>query len=192
MTVSDELINAAVLIPLLVPDAAIGGEAFRLRTRTGELVLPAATEVVLTVRTHTVEHHKGQISFPGGAHEPDDATLEATALRESLEEIGLLPESVEVVAELPETPTFATPFRVFPFVGIVRKPMEFKPNPDEIGEIIRVPLSFLMDPAHSTLETYERNGLRVQMRAYHFDSHRIWGATGRMLQILLEKFVSKA
>src|SRR5690606_3154357 len=123
----------------------------------------------LTVRTHTVEHHKGQISFPGGAFEAHDSSLEDTALRETFEEIGLARELVQIVADLPDIPTIATQFRVKPFVGLVQGIPRFQPSPHEIGEILRVPLSHLLDPANSVLENYERNGLRYQIKAYHYD-----------------------
>jgi 8-oxo-dGTP pyrophosphatase MutT (NUDIX family) len=184
-----ELISAAVLIPLLVDPAESSSESVGLKTRTGEIRLPLSTQVLLTVRTNIVEHHKGQISFPGGRYEPSDSSLEETALRETLEEIGIGSDHVEVVAELPEIPTVATRYKVRPYVGVIRTKADFRPDPHEVEKILLVPLKHLLDPKHSVLETYERAGLRVQMRAYHFDSHRIWGATGRMLQTLLERFL---
>lgn len=190
-----DLIPAAVLIPLLIDESSTNGspksDPYRLRTRKGIIELPSHTEVVLTVRTHKVEHHKGQIAFPGGCFEPDDRDLEETALRESHEEIGLHRDHVEIVAELPDVPTVASRFTVRPYVGIVRSRPQFQPNPDEIGQILIVPLHHLLHPEHSVLETFERGNLRVQMRTYYYDSHRIWGATGLMLQMFLEKFLSR-
>ncbi len=184
-----DLIPAAVLIPLLVKNSGAGLD-LRLKSRNGLLALSSDTEVLLTVRSHEVEHHKGQISFPGGTLEQQDASLEEAALRESHEEIGLHPSEVEVVAELPNIPTVATRFEVTPFVGLVRGNPELQPNPSEIGQIFTVPLHHLLNQANSVLETYERGGLSYQMRTYYFGSHRIWGATGLILQILLEKFIS--
>jgi 8-oxo-dGTP pyrophosphatase MutT (NUDIX family) len=183
---SADLIPAAVLIPLIL--GAERPESL-LRTRTGFLDLPGDTEVLLTVRTHTVEHHRGQIAFPGGAFEKGDASLEQTALRESHEEVGITGESVEIVAELPQVPTVATRFQVHPFVGVIRRRPELVPNPNEIGQILAVPLRHLLDPRNSTVEVYEREGLRIPMKVYYFNEHRIWGATALMLQILLEKFI---
>ncbi|MEW6056132.1 MAG: CoA pyrophosphatase [Bdellovibrionota bacterium] len=185
-----ELIRAAVLIPLVVnPCGKTSVEKVLLKTRRGEILLPKTTEVILTVRTHTVEHHKGQISFPGGAFEPHDQNLEETALRETHEEIGLDKTKVQLVTELPEVPTMASRFRVSPFVGIIHGRPELQANPHEIGEILFVPLAHLLDPRHSHVETHERAGMRYQIRAYQFGTHRIWGATGLILQILLEKFL---
>lgn len=189
---SANLVPAAVLIPLIVPqNNAESSDLISLKTREGHIDLPLATQVVLTERTHTVEHHKGQISFPGGVFEPQDSSLEETALRETFEEIGLARECVQVVAELPDIPTIASKFRVRPFVGVVREQPEFQPSPHEIGKILMVPLRHLLDPANSVLESHERNGVRYQIKAYHYESHRIWGATGLMLQVFLEKFIQK-
>ena len=184
-----DLIPAAVLIPLLIKGSETVHD-LSLKTRNGPLALSSATEILLTVRSHEVEHHKGQISFPGGTLEPRDNSLEDAALRESHEEIGLLRSEVEVVAELPSIPTVATRFQVTPFVGLVRGRPQFQPNPAEIGQIITVPLHHLRNPSNSVLETYEREGLSYQMKTYYFESHRIWGATGLILQILLEKFIT--
>lgn len=185
-----DLVPAAVLIPLVVPPGAIEkAECVRLLTRGAPITLPLDTEVLLTVRTHTVEHHKGQISFPGGVFEPHDASLEDTALRETFEEIGLPREQVQIVAELPDIPTVATRFRVRPYVGLVRERPELQLSPHEIGEVLMVPLRHLLVPANSVVEQYERGGIRYQIKAYRFGSHRIWGATGLMLQTLLEKFL---
>lgn len=185
-----ELIPAAVLIPLII-GSSTASEIVRFKGRAGPIGLPLSTKIILTVRTHTVEHHKGQISFPGGVFEPQDSSLEETALRETHEEIGLAREFVEIVGELPDIPTVATRFRVRPYVGLVREYPEFQPNAHEIGEILLVPLKHLLDPANAALETHERNGVKYQINAYHFNSHRIWGATGLMLQMFLEKYISR-
>lgn len=179
---------AAVLIPLVIKP---GAQEIELSSPRSTVSISTASEVILTVRSHTVEHHKGQISFPGGMFEPHDDTLENTALRETFEEIGLNPQQVEIIAELPEIPTVATQFRVTPFVGLIREAPMLTPNHEEIGEILHVPLAHLLDPTNSALESYDRQGLTYKMRAYQYGSHRIWGATGLMLQILIEKFLAK-
>lgn len=194
---SDKLVSAAVLIPILLDagpktkteSSAANHPGLTLLGSEGAIPLPPHAEILFTIRTQNVEHHKGQISFPGGVMEPQDLSLEETALRECHEEIGLRPEDVEIVAELPDVPTYATKFVVRPFVGLIRRRPEFKINPDEIEEMLLVPLGHLVDPDHSVLENYERNGVRYQLKAYHFGTHRIWGATGIMLQILLERYL---
>jgi 8-oxo-dGTP pyrophosphatase MutT (NUDIX family) len=194
----EELKPAAVLVPLIVdnnghePPGHQETSPFFLKTKSRLLQIPSRTDVLLTVRSSTVEHHKSQISFPGGVREPGDASLLETALRETMEEIGLERRGIEVVGELPEVPTFVTQYRVRPFIGVVRGRPVLRPNPSEIEEIIFVPLRHLMDPAHLTMETYERSGVNIQTPAYHFHTHRIWGATARMLQSLLENLVTTA
>lgn len=186
-----DLIPAAVLIALLVDSNDDSGETVHFKGKTGLIKVPLSTKIVLTVRTQTVEHHKGQISFPGGVFESHDSSLEETALRETHEEIGLKREFIEIIGELPEVPTVATRFRVTPYIGLVREYPEFEPNAHEIGEILLVPLYHLLDATNSVLETYERNGMNFKIRAYHFNSHRIWGATGSMLQTFLEKYIER-
>ena len=184
-----DLIPAAVLIPLLLKEAGARHE-LSLATKNGPFTLSKATEILLTVRSDSVEHHKGQISFPGGTVESHDGSLAEAALRETQEEIGLARSEVEIVAELPDIPTVATRFRVRPFVGLVRGSPVLSPNPAEIGQIILVPFHHLLDPANSEMETYEREGLSYQMKTYYFGTHRIWGATGLMIQTLIEKFIT--
>ena len=94
-------------------------------------------------------HHKGQISFPGGACEPEDTGLLATALRETEEEIGVPLETVEVLGALDDFPTI-TSFVVTPFVGVIPYPFAYVLNEDEVDSVIEVPISFLLDPDNPT------------------------------------------
>jgi 8-oxo-dGTP pyrophosphatase MutT (NUDIX family) len=122
---------AAVLVPLLPTDAG--------------------PSVVLTVRTHRVEHHKGEISFPGGARDPGDITFLATALREAQEEVGLRPEDVEVLGQLDDIQT-TSGFLVQAFVGLIPPDYAFRPRAWEVAEVLIVPVAHLLDPAHTTLD----------------------------------------
>ena len=166
-TVSDDpfLTCAAVLIPLICKD--------------GEW------HIVVTQRTQNVEHHKGQISFPGGACEPQDKDLLATALRETQEEIGVPPEAVEVLGTLDDFSTI-THFVVTPFVGILPYPFAYKPSDHEVEAIIEVPLSFLLDPAHLRVEQREHKGQSLEVLFWEFGAYTIWGATARILKDFLD------
>ena len=102
--------------------------------------------IVFTRRTESVEHHRGQISFPGGGDEPGDATLWQTALRESEEELGIRPGDAVALGRLSPLTT-VTDFYVEPFVAAIPQPYVFRPAEAEIAEVIEVPVAALQDPA---------------------------------------------
>ncbi len=143
--------------------------------------------VIFTERTNHVEHHKGQISFPGGACAETDDCLETTALRETFEEIGVLPEHVRIMGQLDDMVTISN-FRVTPYVGMLWTQLEypFVINEQEVARVIQVPLSFLMDEKNMELEVRQHQGRDVLVPAFAYDGHRIWGATARMLHQFLE------
>jgi 8-oxo-dGTP pyrophosphatase MutT (NUDIX family) len=151
-----------VLVPLFVRDAKLW--------------------VLLTRRTESVEHHRGQISFPGGGEEPDDEDLYAAALRETEEELAISAEDVIFLGALSPIVT-VTNFYVEPFVAGVPQPYQWRPAEAEIAEVIEAPLAALMDPA--ILEQKPMPGRDEPILFYHFGSHVIWGATARILSELL-------
>ncbi|HSR32918.1 MAG TPA: CoA pyrophosphatase, partial [Anaerolineae bacterium] len=118
--------------------------------------------VLVTRRTQLVEHHKGQISFPGGACDPEDADLQATALRETFEEIGIPPGAVEILGALDDFMT-VTDFVVTPFVGVIPHPFVYQLNELEVEAVIEVPLSFFHDPRHLRVEQREYQGRRFDV-----------------------------
>ena len=147
---------------------------------------PEEPQVVLTVRSFEVEHHKGEISFPGGAYEAEDADILSTALREAHEEVGIAPEHVEVLGEHSHYLTISD-FHVTPFVGLLdRSPYPFRALEREVAEVLTVPLRHLLDPANLTHQEFQHEGRVVVMREYWWEGHRIWGATAAMLGGLLD------
>jgi len=141
--------------------------------------------VLLTVRTELVEHHKGQISLPGGAADEADPDLETTALRETFEEVGILADDVKVLGRLDDIVTNSR-YRVTPIVGsMVGPPRGFTPSPFEVAEVLEVPLPHLLDPANYIEELRDRNGVPVFAPAYEFEGYRVWGATAKILNAFL-------
>jgi 8-oxo-dGTP pyrophosphatase MutT (NUDIX family) len=142
--------------------------------------------VLLTRRAEHLRSHKGQISFPGGGRDSADASIAANALREAQEEVGLNPETVEVVGYLDDYPTI-TRYRVTPVVGVVGDVPELQADADEVAEIFEVPLSFVLEPANFERKILTRSGVNVPFFELNYAGHRIWGATAGMLWNLAEK-----
>ena len=136
--------------------------------------------VLFTQRTTHLRSHSGQVAFPGGRAEPGDASVEFTALREAAEEIGLRPESVEVLARLPDYRT-RTGYVVTPVIGLLTPPLALAPDPNEVAGIFEVPLAFLTDERNRQRRTREFQGQTVGYYVFEYQSRVIWGATAGML-----------
>lgn len=156
--------EAAVLVPLYVKNREL--------------------HTLFTVRTEDVEHHKGQISFPGGARESRDQTLWHTAIREAEEEIGVPASGVRLLGALPRVVTI-TNFDVSPFVGAMPYPMEFAPHEREVAAILEVPVPYLLRPDCVDTRTVKWKGRDVATPVYHYQGHAIWGITAHILSELL-------
>lgn len=182
--IPSEARKSAVLIPVFVELQASGTREY---VYSDSVTVNSSSKILLTKRTETVEHHKGQISFPGGRHEDSDTSLLETALRETEEEVGISRDSIEIIGEL--NPVFIPPTRfvVAPFIGLVHGNPPVFLNSDESAESIFVPIQHLMEESNTRLETYTYNGLNFQMTTYHYNGHRIWGATARMIHHFLRK-----
>lgn len=140
---------------------------------------PAMT-VLFTRRTDHLPDHAGQISFPGGRIEADDASPEAAALRETEEEVGLDRCHVDVLGRLDDYIT-GTGFAVTPVVGIVAPPFELEMQAEEVAETFEVPLDFLLDPVNHQRHERIINGRDRHFYAMPYGDHFIWGATAGML-----------
>ena len=138
--------------------------------------------LLFTERSNEVDSHKGQVCFPGGKHEPSDASLLQTALRETEEEIDLKPGDVEVLGELDDIPTFTSNYIISPFVAFIPHPYTFKADSREIRDIFSVPLSFLADDAN----------FREDFRSYEYEGHIIWGATASILRQFIDLLKSES
>lgn len=142
--------------------------------------------IIFTKRTETVEHHRGQISFPGGHHDAEDLDLRTTALREAEEEIGLSPSQVDVVGQLSDYLTRTSIHHVTPFVGVVTdKPSQWEPHEHEVAEVLEVPLSDLLSPGVAGIYEWNRGEVTVTTPAYFWRDRTIWGATAEILVDLL-------
>ena len=141
---------------------------------------PAELTVLFTQRTTSLRSHAGQVSFPGGRAEPEDPSVEFTALREAGEEIGLAPERVEVLGRLADYHT-RTGYRVAPVIGLVAPPLELAPDPREVDQVFEVPLAFLLDPLNLQRRTREFQGRTVGFYVFEYQDRTIWGATAGIL-----------
>ncbi len=142
--------------------------------------------IIFTRRPEGLRRHGGQISFPGGVRDEGDVTPLHAALRELQEEVGIPPESVEVLGMLDEIPTI-TEFRVLPFVGRLAPGTVLTPDPGEIAEVLEIPLSALHDPSRQRVEKRFLFGAERDIYFFEYAGHTIWGATARILRNLLDR-----
>ncbi len=143
------------------------------------------SHLLFTRRTDDVKHHQGEISFPGGAWERQDKDLQATALRETEEEVGLKAGDVEVLGRLDDFESIHG-YHVVPFVGMFSLPYSFEADPREIAEIIEVPITRLRDPAIYRVEDWTHKGRQIPVCFYTIDQYEIWGLTAGILRQFLD------
>ena len=149
-------------------------------------IRPGGARLLLTKRSSHLKHHPGQIAFPGGKVDAGDASPQAAALREAMEEIALPPHLVQVVAPLSPHHT-VTGFRMMPYLGLVRDDFDPIPEAGEVDEVFSVPLSHVLTLANYRVEQRQWMG---QWRRYHavpYGPYYIWGATAMILRRLAER-----
>jgi len=168
MTPGTELREAAVLVPLVERDDGL--------------------TMMLTQRTDHLDHHPGQISFPGGHIEPEDGTPEEAALREAEEEVGLDRKHVRIIGRLDQYIT-RTGFSVTPVVGFVHPNYTIAPDEFEVAEVFEVPLAFLLDAANHRRDSRVYKGLKREFYAMPYGDYYIWGATAGMIRNLYDVLI---
>jgi 8-oxo-dGTP pyrophosphatase MutT (NUDIX family) len=174
-------------IETITGDHAVAGMAAEERTLTPAAVLVPLIErsdgytVLLTQRTAHLEHHAGQISFPGGRAEEGDASPVETALREAEEEIGLQRRHVVEIAGFLDLYQTVTGFLVTPVVGLVTPPFDLRLDAFEVAEAFEVPLEFILDPRHHEHRSMSYKGQQRRYYVIPYEDRFIWGATAAML-----------
>lgn len=164
--------SAAVLIAL-INDSSTGK------------VSDSGLQVLLTKRASHLKHHPSQVSFPGGKVEPSDKDLVHTALREAHEEIGLSPDVVSVIGQLPSYEVISG-YQVTPIVAVIDSPQYFQKDANEVDEIFQVPLLHFLQPQnHRTIKAY-RKGRHHNVHFFPYKHYNIWGATAAMIKDLVE------
>jgi 8-oxo-dGTP pyrophosphatase MutT (NUDIX family) len=143
------------------------------------------TRVLLTRRRADLRRHAGEISFPGGRRDPEDADLSRTALREACEEVGLPPDAVEVVGALQPVPTIATGYAIYPFVGLIEPGHVWRPSEAEVETILELTLDDLR--AGAGRRRLVRRGVPFRTDTYVVGDDLVWGATARILADLLRR-----
>jgi len=149
---------------------------------------PESPSVLLTERSADLKHHAGQVSFPGGGMEAQDEDIVATALRETHEEVGIQPSEVDIAGYLEPVATI-TGYAVTCVVGLVEPTFSLVRDPVEVERIFEVPLAFLMDRNNAEMTEREYEGTRFPVATFHYEGHRIWGATAGMLVRLSEMLI---
>jgi 8-oxo-dGTP pyrophosphatase MutT (NUDIX family) len=158
-------IDAAVLVPLYLDD--------------GDL------RAVFTERRQDLRRHAGEVSFPGGRQDEGEPSLEMTALREAEEEIGLARTAVDIVGALRPTPTIATGYAIYPFVGLIEPGMTWTLSAREVAQVLELSLRDLQNGYER--RRLIRRGIPILTDTYTIGEHLIWGATARILSDLLDR-----
>ena len=165
------------------------GEPRPAAVLVGIVAHAGSPRVLLTRRHEGLRHHAGQVSFPGGRIEVDDASPAAAALREAHEEVGLLSSQVTPLGYLDPLLTI-TGFRVVPVLGLITPDFRAMPDPAEVAEAFEVPLDLLLDPQRLERIELQFGGRPRHVLQYRYDQQRIWGVTASILFNLRERLAN--
>ena len=162
-------------------------------TRAAAVLVPIVhrgddLHLVFIRRSDSVESHRGQVAFPGGRVDPTDTTLLHTALREAHEEVGIEPGVVDVLGGFPTMSTVSSGMRVAPFVGLLKRPVDYRIQEVEVAEVFEVPLRALVDPRYRGQYEWRRDKDRPSSNfpAIFYSGQTIWGLTLRITENLLD------
>ncbi len=183
--VSDE-VDGDFLLNMDARDALIDAAEKRASVLIALIEREGGLCVILTKRTENLNSHSGQVAFPGGKIDEDDASPEAAALREAWEEIGLDINEVEILGRLPDYYS-GSRFIIAPVVGFVNASADFEINPDEVEYMFEVPLSFLMNPDNHLKQTREFREREWVFYEMPYEGHYIWGVTAGMIRVLYNR-----
>lgn len=177
---------------VLNPGVRLAGEGIRLKDAA--VLVPVVdyghhARVIFTLRTATLRKHSGQISFPGGGIDADDASPEEAALRETEEEIGLSRSYIETVGRLPDYVS-GTGFRIKPVLAVVKPGFELTLNPTEVADVFEVPLGFLMNPENHRRASRIFQGRERFFYEMPYGERYIWGITAGIVRSIYERFYS--
>lgn len=174
--------NRPEIEDLLFPGAPLAEAAVLV----GMVPRPGGTRVLLTRRIEAMRQHGGQVSFPGGRVEPADHDVVAAAVRESGEEVGLVPWQITPLGMLDPLVT-VTGFRLVPVVALIDPGYVARPDPAEVAEVFEVPLVFLLEPENLASQTIDYRGLPREVLEFRYPAQRIWGATASILLNLRQR-----
>lgn len=145
----------------------------------------SSPEIIMTRRADHLNTHGGQVAFPGGKRDAEDADLAATALREAQEETGLLPAQVQLLGALSERVSLHG-IKVTPYVGLIPEGLVLTPSEDELDAIFRVPLDWLLQDPRSHTDVIQAGSVTFYVPSYPFGDYTIWGLSAMMLVELLQ------
>lgn len=186
-----ELDQSHVLPYLFNPDLLLNTPPSSLK-KSAVCILIAGEEatpsLLLTLRSRALQHHQGEVSFPGGLQEANDLNSIETALRETEEEIGLSRSQIEVVNTLPPLVTMSG-YHITPIIGFTSITQPLSANQQEVEEVFYVPLDFLLNPDHVQLHQVHYQNTTRSFYSFEFEQKRIWGITAAIVQGLYEKIL---